>query len=564
METARQERVDAAQLARLWELLDPDSTGAVGWFAFLRGMEVVLEKEPALAELLAFDTPNRWALLSLLIDSPVCAMAERQIVANLTAVERAGIRFLERMQTKRSVDDGQMRALLRRACQGDLRRLNPQQQANISRIRWQVQLWMVLIAIVCNSICAFWENWLSYYYLTDGMGSDIYLACNNCTGGILDCQRALSFWATDDELTNMTCGSSPLYRTILWWVLDVPILVLTVVAEIYLLGFAALRATMLIAAEHDFRLVPLNQPRSFLALAFIRATFEMGNPSSPLLGVDPVAKSNLQKKVEAFAVTVVYALKVFILGTLIKLLLWQPFLSTVLYTWLNTHAPTVASLFWDCLICVVIMDEVELRATGVASGAELFNSLLDDFAADASAMQPSKHCKLQIVRAIGVAIVEQGTMYPPMELLLRHAIQYFDLSAEACRAGDLDSAAVLKQEMVSLPLPEQQLVAHVYLLAVLLDGNFTSSEVAAFEELFVAQHVGTGFGEELTSTPQWIERSALKTRLLELGYRYRNRAEFITAADLRAALDAKGWEGRGWSLHRTSETMWNYATWSLV
>ena len=32
--------------------------------------------------------------------------------------------------------------------------------------------------------------------------------------------------------------------------------------------------------------------------------------------------------------------------------------------------------------------------------------------------------KLQCVRAVGVAIVLQGSMHPAMELLLRHAIQY--------------------------------------------------------------------------------------------------------------------------------------------
>ena len=40
-------------------------------------------------------------------------------------------------------------------------------------------------------------------------------------------------------------------------------------------------------------------------------------------------------------------------------------------------------------------------------------------------------CKIQVVRAIGLAIIENGNMYPPMELLLRHAVQYFDLPAQA-------------------------------------------------------------------------------------------------------------------------------------
>jgi hypothetical protein len=62
-------------------------------------------------------------------------------------------------------------------------------------------------------------------------------------------------------------------------------------------------------------------------------------------------------------------------------------------------------------------------------------------------------------------------MYPPMELLLRHAIQFFDLSPRACSAkSNLDSAAMMRRVMPMLPLHEQQLTAHVYLLAALLDG----------------------------------------------------------------------------------------------
>ena len=41
-----------------------------------------------------------------------------------------------------------------------------------------------------------------------------------------------------------------------------------------------------------------------------------------------------------------------------------------------------------------------------------------------SAAEISDLGKVQIARACGVAIVTNGNMYPTMELLLRHAIQY--------------------------------------------------------------------------------------------------------------------------------------------
>ena len=37
----------------------------------------------------------------------------------------------------------------------------------------------------------------------------------------------------------------------------------------------------------DQRLVPLNKDRAFVADSLVRAAFELGNPDSPVLGVDP-------------------------------------------------------------------------------------------------------------------------------------------------------------------------------------------------------------------------------------------------------------------------------------
>jgi hypothetical protein len=55
----------------------------------------------------------------------------------------------------------------------------------------------------------------------------------------------------------------------------VPIIVMSIVAEILLLGLAAVRCACQIASEYDYRLVPLNAERAFVANALIRACFEM-------------------------------------------------------------------------------------------------------------------------------------------------------------------------------------------------------------------------------------------------------------------------------------------------
>ena len=72
---------------------------------------------------------------------------------------------------------------------------------------------------------------------------------------------------------------------------------------------------------------------------------------------------------------------------------------------------------------------------------ELFNDVMDSHYNDSSEISDAG--KLQIARAIGVSIVKNGSMYPTLELLLRHAIQYLGLRGTMAVAnpGVLDSEA---------------------------------------------------------------------------------------------------------------------------
>ena len=67
------------------------------------------------------------------------------------------------------------------------------------------------------------------------------------------------------------------------------------------------------------------------------------------------------------------------------------------------------TVFWDSLIAHCIVHQAEIRGIGVYTSVELFNEVLDlhfDSAKDISPLG-----KIQIARAIGVAIVKQGSMY---------------------------------------------------------------------------------------------------------------------------------------------------------
>ena len=60
--------------------------------------------------------------------------------------------------------------------------------------------------------------------------------------------------------------------------------------------------------------------------------------------------------------------------------------------------------------------------------------------------------KIQIVRAIGVAIVKHGSMYPSMEILLRHAVQWLGMRSSKAvqKPGVLDSEQKFIEEMAGL------------------------------------------------------------------------------------------------------------------
>lgn len=92
--------------------------------------------------------------------------------------------------------------------------------------------------------------------------------------------------------------------------------------------------------------------------------------------------------------------------------------------WLKPYfGVTVATVLWDGMTCHSIMKGAELRAIGVTTSIEVFNEIILKFfpgyVVDTSVL--SEKARVQLLRAIGVAIVKKGAMFPTMELLLRHA-----------------------------------------------------------------------------------------------------------------------------------------------
>lgn len=139
------------------------------------------------------------------------------------------------------------------------------------------------------------------------------------------------------------------------------------------------------------------------------------------------------------------------------------------------------------------MEEVELTAMGVATAPEVFNEVMERFGRyeqhpqtpEAAVMAAkvkdglenvrklSPLAELQVVRAIAVAIVLEGSMHPTMELLLRHAIQYFGMKGKPVLAEprNLDSVPRFLSDMAKLSPDEQLVVMCIHLLTMMLDGE---------------------------------------------------------------------------------------------
>ena len=352
-----------------------------------------------------------------------------------------------------------------------------------------------------------------------------------------------------------------------------------------LLGTSAVKCACKIAAEYNYRLYPLNAERAFVANALIRPCFEMGNPKSAVLSVDPEVESNAKRRLRIFAVTVIYAGKIFFLSGITKVIL-KLSLSVPQYTWATSYAPIFACCFWDTLIFSVAMEQVNLVASGIATAPEVFNEILRDHESnngllvtekrpvepdagaastsptvDASvevggagggASDPKSKAvplwKVQCVRAVGVAIVLKGSMHPAMELLLRHAIQYFGLKGSELvhGPGSLDSIPRFLDDLRSLTPRERKTVLKVHLLAAVVDGALNK------DEKVVWQRIALVMGGEW---PQGADIEAMEG----VACAFRN-SETLTARMLEEALDddqgnnlahVRGWKDSLWFKVRT-------------
>jgi hypothetical protein len=148
----------------------------------------------------------------------------------------------------------------------------------------------------------------------------------------------------------------------------------------------------------DFRLVPLNVDRVFVADSLVRAAFELGNPDSVIMGVDPHAESSATGNLRSVIALLLYKGKVIVQSALHKFILVRlthPSFYMLAKPWIGTCAATV---MWDALVSHTIMSQAELRGFGVYTSVELFNEVLKLHYPDVKEIP--EQAKIQIVRAV--------------------------------------------------------------------------------------------------------------------------------------------------------------------
>ena len=112
---------------------------------------------------------------------------------------------------------------------------------------------------------------------------------------------------------------------------------------------------------------------------------------------------------------------------------------------------------------------------------QIFDTYCPSYEAKPDAM--SQICRIQILRAIGVSIVRSGDMFPTIELLLRHAINYFDMKkSSAVRTGGvIDSEDDFIADMRQISQDERRAVLSVHMLCYVLDGSISSNELGLWK-----------------------------------------------------------------------------------
>ena len=133
--------------------------------------------------------PQKWELLSLLIDTPTSKYEEKIILDELPSIEKLGMKMIHKHD---AVSKDNMRIVLGRLGKGELRKLEPEQLKRMKDLRWRA-IWLSgLIGLLFTIIPAAVENYLCADLGVDGF-KDAYWVCHT---------QSLLIYSNDTEGNN--------------------------------------------------------------------------------------------------------------------------------------------------------------------------------------------------------------------------------------------------------------------------------------------------------------------------------------------------------------------------
>jgi len=412
-------------IKHLWETLcgpEGKDKEELSFTDFLHGMRRC-QDDPLCADFIDISKPNKWELLSLLVDMPISKREEQEILDSLAWVERKGIQLL--MEQTDPMDEEQMAVVLKRAGNGTLRYLNDAQLNRMKQLRQRMVIVCGLIGTVFTGFPAAVENMLVTELEVDGV-LDAYWVCHNHTvpnnftemgipiANLTESEIGMKYHVPSTEMDvdlmmckvsydESSCGTvggasamdAPGWSTmstdtrcsycqclacqcihhdngefpwswenhLLWfWVYNVASIAVFCVIEILCLMYIGVRYCVRVAWALDQRLVPLNKDRAFVADSLIRAAFELGNSTSVTLGVDPQKEQqDANSQFRLMLRLLMYKLKCVGTAAVLKFIVSKT-TSVEFATYAKPWLGTVvATTIWDGLIAHVIINQAQVR-----------------------------------------------------------------------------------------------------------------------------------------------------------------------------------------------------------
>ena len=221
-------------IQRFWDVLCPEGQATINFAEFVKGM-VEAEKITDLRSMFSIDMPNRFELLSLIIDSPINRAESELLYDRMNPLEKIGVGILRSVEIAaqtashnelkhkqdsaletlqkdldevgKGAQDGDgvseaisliltkveasnahnladlkqsqaeaLKGKVLEACEGRLHVLNDKQRGAVTKLHYGCVFQAALIGAVFTILPGLWENFLVYHFETDGM-IDAYWTC---------------------------------------------------------------------------------------------------------------------------------------------------------------------------------------------------------------------------------------------------------------------------------------------------------------------------------------------------------------------------------------------------